>query len=157
MTTTAAVIACRRARRQREAQRRNNLGTWHNPQPMANSPHFYWMLPLGGSDAADFLESAARDPAPQLPLFGGPSAISKDAYQLLVSCATSKYDAVAASGESTCAICLAEFEGGDSCKHPPCAHRFHGRCLRQWFQKGNTECPVCRYDCRGGEDAAHSA
>ncbi|KAE8654494.1 zinc finger family protein [Hibiscus syriacus] len=45
--------------------------------------------------------------------------------------------------QDECAICLERFKAGESLVHPPCAHRFHSRCLVPWLQN-NAHCPCCR-------------
>ncbi|XP_022756502.1 probable E3 ubiquitin-protein ligase RHY1A [Durio zibethinus] len=48
-----------------------------------------------------------------------------------------------ASDQDECAICLERFKTGESLVHPPCAHRFHSRCLVPWLEN-NAHCPCCR-------------
>jgi hypothetical protein len=43
-----------------------------------------------------------------------------------------------------CGICLAAFADGDPLRVPPCGHRFHASCLRQWFNASGPSCPTCR-------------
>lgn len=48
-----------------------------------------------------------------------------------------------------CAVCLAEYEGGDHVKTlPGCGHVFHSDCVDQWLT-AKTSCPLCRADLRG--------
>lgn len=35
------------------------------------------------------------------------------------------------------------FQRGDALVELTCDHRFHDRCLREWFRENRT-CPVCR-------------
>ena len=48
--------------------------------------------------------------------------------------------------ESTCAICLSNFEPNDSICQLECTykHIFHRQCLDLWLQKQNESCPICR-------------
>jgi hypothetical protein len=65
--------------------------------------------------------------------------------------------AVALEGE-TCQICLDGFPEKSEVMRPPCLHKFHADCIREWFQKSNI-CPVCREDvnvmCRRNQAAMH--
>ena len=47
--------------------------------------------------------------------------------------------------DTTCAICLDEFEEGDICNstQPDCPHLFHKTCIVLWLEK-HSACPVCR-------------
>ncbi|RZC84808.1 hypothetical protein C5167_047590 [Papaver somniferum] len=46
--------------------------------------------------------------------------------------------------DTTCAICIADFEAKDALKSmPTCNHCFHASCLEQWLRV-NATCPVCR-------------
>ncbi|KAH0461219.1 hypothetical protein IEQ34_008794 [Dendrobium chrysotoxum] len=48
--------------------------------------------------------------------------------------------------ESTCPVCLSEFEDGEAVRFPPeCGHCFHVECIDMWFRWHST-CPVCRHD-----------
>ncbi|MFS7895949.1 putative transcription factor C2H2 family [Helianthus anomalus] len=42
-----------------------------------------------------------------------------------------------------CAICLQEFETGETCAGLECEHRYHLGCLEKWLQQRNN-CPICR-------------
>lgn len=48
---------------------------------------------------------------------------------------------LAASADDVCAICRDALASG--VKELPCAHLFHGECLRGWLEH-NTSCPTCR-------------
>jgi len=50
--------------------------------------------------------------------------------------------------DSSCGICLAEYEEKDIVswsKHPSCRHAFHQHCLLPWLMSHNT-CPNCRWN-----------
>mmetsp|Transcript_28838 Transcript_28838/g.87242 ORF Transcript_28838/g.87242 Transcript_28838/m.87242 type:complete len:121 (+) Transcript_28838:925-1287(+) len=50
---------------------------------------------------------------------------------------------VGASSQSTCMICLNDFEIGDNCRRLPCRHVFHGDCVDEWLRRC-TDCPICK-------------
>jgi hypothetical protein len=43
---------------------------------------------------------------------------------------------------ATCAICLCEFEVGESLRKLPCGHHFHQPCADEWLRR-NMRCPLC--------------
>ncbi|CAN6226866.1 unnamed protein product [Urochloa humidicola] len=46
--------------------------------------------------------------------------------------------------EPTCAVCLADFDDGETVRVlPECLHYFHAECIGTWLQ-GSTSCPMCR-------------
>ena len=49
--------------------------------------------------------------------------------------------------DETCAICLGDYEPGDSLRLLPCNHTFHLHCLTTWAQrkKHATRCPLCAH------------
>jgi hypothetical protein len=48
------------------------------------------------------------------------------------------------SGDAAqCAVCLADYESGDTLVTIPCFHRFHVDCLAPWL-KNCARCPVCK-------------
>lgn len=49
--------------------------------------------------------------------------------------------------DDKCAICLAEYEEGDSVKRLPCTHLFHSECVSKWL-KVNKICPCCKQSIR---------
>jgi len=50
-----------------------------------------------------------------------------------------------ASGETSCAVCLSEFEEGDGLRRLPCNHSFHRACIDKWLKR-NKVCPLCLQD-----------
>jgi len=51
------------------------------------------------------------------------------------------------SKQSTCAICIADYEPDDLLRVLPCGHNFHKDCIDQWF-KQSLLCPFCKKDIR---------
>ena len=45
-----------------------------------------------------------------------------------------------------CPVCLEELKRGVMMRELPCHHYLHSECLVGWFTKGNTVCPMCRYE-----------
>ncbi|GAX78646.1 hypothetical protein CEUSTIGMA_g6084.t1 [Chlamydomonas eustigma] len=49
----------------------------------------------------------------------------------------------AADSDTTCTICLIEYENGDILRQLPCKHEFHKDCIDSWMIFHHT-CPICR-------------
>lgn len=50
--------------------------------------------------------------------------------------------------DAECAICLLEYETGDSVvwsTRKVCKHAFHDECILVWLSKGKKRCPICRH------------
>lgn len=45
---------------------------------------------------------------------------------------------------TTCAVCLCDFEEGESAKKLPCGHHFHKCCIDRWLQRSK-RCPLCMH------------
>lgn len=45
--------------------------------------------------------------------------------------------------QTTCMICLEDFELGDKCRRLPCGHVFHEKCIDEWLKRC-TDCPICK-------------
>jgi len=54
-------------------------------------------------------------------------------------------DKDSSSVESSCAVCLSDFEGGDMLRRLPCGHAFHRGCIDKWLRR-NKVCPLCLQD-----------
>lgn len=50
--------------------------------------------------------------------------------------------------ESSCNVCLCNYEIEDDIALLPCNHYFHKNCIFNWLCKENVKCPICRKDCR---------
>eukprot|EP00928_Gymnodinium_smaydae_P042478 TRINITY_DN2859_c0_g1_i5.p1 TRINITY_DN2859_c0_g1~~TRINITY_DN2859_c0_g1_i5.p1 ORF type:complete len:556 (-),score=51.13 TRINITY_DN2859_c0_g1_i5:175-1842(-) len=44
-----------------------------------------------------------------------------------------------------CTICLEPLQSGESCRRPPCLHKFHDACICLWSQR-SSKCPLCNLD-----------
>eukprot|EP00708_Paratrimastix_pyriformis_P002828 GAFH01001586.1.p1 GENE.GAFH01001586.1~~GAFH01001586.1.p1 ORF type:complete len:368 (+),score=54.01 GAFH01001586.1:385-1488(+) len=51
--------------------------------------------------------------------------------------------------KATCAICLSDYEPGESLKILPCLHIFHQECIDHWLAS-NHVCPICKTSVRVG-------
>ena len=57
---------------------------------------------------------------------------------------TKTYDNTEQNGaNSSCNICLSEFDQGEKVRTLPCFHVFHASCIDNWLDR-KPECPVCR-------------
>jgi E3 ubiquitin-protein ligase RNF115/126 len=53
-------------------------------------------------------------------------------------------------GETTCNVCLYDFEKGNNVIKMPCEHVFHEECVLTWLKMHNT-CPVCRSELESND------
>lgn len=60
----------------------------------------------------------------------------------LVEYSAERFDGV---GETSCAVCLGDFERFDTLRRLPCGHHFHRACIDKWLKK-NKVCPLCLQD-----------
>lgn len=55
-----------------------------------------------------------------------------------------KFDGCASSsGQTSCVICMCNFENKQTLRLLPCSHEFHLKCIDKWL-KINQTCPICR-------------
>lgn len=47
--------------------------------------------------------------------------------------------------QTTCVVCMCDFEVRQSLRILPCSHEFHSKCVDKWL-KSNRTCPICRGD-----------
>jgi len=47
--------------------------------------------------------------------------------------------------QTSCAVCLSDFEGGEKLRVLPCGHKFHKACVDTWLRR-NKACPLCLHD-----------
>lgn len=51
----------------------------------------------------------------------------------------------AEESQTSCAVCLCDFDSGEKLRHLPCGHKFHKDCIDTWLRR-NKACPLCMYD-----------
>ena len=56
-----------------------------------------------------------------------------------------------------CAICIEEFQEGETLRVLPCSHQFHTECIVPWLTERQASCPLCKHEIVGvdGEVAMH--
>jgi E3 ubiquitin-protein ligase RNF38/44 len=47
--------------------------------------------------------------------------------------------------QTTCVVCMCDFEIRQTLRVLPCSHEFHSKCVDKWL-KTNRTCPICRGD-----------
>ena len=63
---------------------------------------------------------------------------------LVAQLPTSKYKKIPNEKETTCSICMSEYEEGEELKTLMCLHRFHTPCIEEWLGKSE-KCPLCQH------------
>lgn len=53
------------------------------------------------------------------------------------------------SDQTSCVVCMCDFEARQVLRVLPCGHEFHARCVDKWL-KNNRTCPICRGDASEG-------
>ncbi|XP_075732255.1 ring finger protein murashka isoform X2 [Rhipicephalus microplus] len=53
------------------------------------------------------------------------------------------------SEQTSCVVCMCDFEARQVLRVLPCGHEFHARCVDKWL-KNNRTCPICRGDAAEG-------
>merc|ERR1712087_305120 len=58
---------------------------------------------------------------------------------------------------SSCAVCLDDFQRGEELRLLPCEHAYHRHCIDPWLAKQSELCPMCKQsifmDARNGNGA----
>lgn len=57
--------------------------------------------------------------------------------------------------DQSCAVCLTNFEEGETLRALPCGHCFHDTCVDQWLLR-SAHCPTCRRPVAKGACALHT-
>ena len=52
------------------------------------------------------------------------------------------------NGETTCAICMNDFDENENVRLLQCGHYFHANCVDQWLERSES-CPLCRQSIVG--------
>jgi hypothetical protein len=74
------------------------------------------------------------------------SSLSDD--QIMLTLPATTFNRPRRQVESTCAICIGQYEHGDKVvwsSRNECVHAFHDDCILTWLSKGKKRCPVCRF------------
>lgn len=53
-----------------------------------------------------------------------------------------------ALGDAICAVCMVDYEDGDTVTTLPCPgnlHSFHAVCIRKWLGTYSKKCPICNF------------
>lgn len=51
--------------------------------------------------------------------------------------------------QTSCVVCMCDFEDRQTLRHLPCSHKFHAKCVDKWL-KTNSTCPICRGNATTG-------
>ena len=51
--------------------------------------------------------------------------------------------------QTSCVVCMCDFESRQLLRVLPCSHEFHAKCVDKWL-KANRTCPICRTDASEG-------
>ncbi|KAK3822654.1 MAG: hypothetical protein J3Q66DRAFT_329858 [Benniella sp.] len=51
-----------------------------------------------------------------------------------------------ADAQTSCSICLMEYEVGEQVRTLPCYHQYHASCIDPWLLNVTTLCPICKRD-----------
>ena len=47
-----------------------------------------------------------------------------------------------------CSTCMDSFTARCDVSITPCGHSFHTRCITNWLERGQSNCPQCRTNCQ---------
>ncbi|KAI5705631.1 hypothetical protein M8J75_000463 [Diaphorina citri] len=56
------------------------------------------------------------------------------------------------SDQTSCVVCMCDFETSQVLRGLPCSHEFHAKCVDKWL-KSNRTCPICRGDASNFSDS----
>ncbi|KAE9449282.1 hypothetical protein C3L33_18812, partial [Rhododendron williamsianum] len=115
----------------------------------------FWMVPgrppcTKQSKPIDSLATVIRfAEGPNQPSKDGPLPASKKSIEDMPTVKITEETDL--KSESSCAICLGEYEVGGEAKEMPCRHRYHSGCIEKWLGIHGS-CPVCRCEMPVEED-----
>merc|ERR1712187_570210 len=75
----------------------------------------------------------------------GPTALEGVAPEVVKTLPLVKFASEDGWCETSCSICLGDFEEGELLRELPCGHKFHGQCVDKWLEHHRT-CPLCIHD-----------
>lgn len=81
-------------------------------------------------------------PAADVTMFSGEQLMTEDQVLKLPSVNYGLRDEPA--HQTSCAICIEEYEEGDKLRELPCRHVFHTECIVPWLTERHTSCPLCK-------------
>eukprot|EP01117_Protostelium_nocturnum_P018695 TRINITY_DN7873_c0_g1_i1.p1 TRINITY_DN7873_c0_g1~~TRINITY_DN7873_c0_g1_i1.p1 ORF type:complete len:411 (+),score=104.44 TRINITY_DN7873_c0_g1_i1:151-1383(+) len=76
----------------------------------------------------------------------GGNAVSAATKSQIRSLKTQKYDPTKSNikaEDAVCAVCIENYEEGDTLRYLPCMHHFHSACVDTWLMRNKT-CPLCK-------------
>lgn len=53
---------------------------------------------------------------------------------------------IEAGNQTSCAICLEEYEQGEKLRQLACGHCFHHDCIKPWLTERSASCPLCKLE-----------
>lgn len=71
-----------------------------------------------------------------------PRGLTKSEFEQLLSYRYNA-DGRSSSDQTSCVICMCDFESKQLLRILPCSHEFHAKCVDKWL-KNNQTCPICR-------------
>ncbi|XP_052825957.1 E3 ubiquitin-protein ligase RNF38 [Octopus bimaculoides] len=67
------------------------------------------------------------------------------AYRFNAETRRANFDQTPCMDQTSCVICMCDFENRQLLRVLPCSHEFHAKCVDKWL-KTNRTCPICRAD-----------
>lgn len=72
-----------------------------------------------------------------------PRGLTKSEFEQLLSYRYNSEVRSSPSDQTSCVICMCDFENKQLLRILPCSHEFHAKCVDKWL-KTNQTCPICR-------------
>ena len=89
---------------------------------------------------------ARLGPSLRSELLTEPEVLRLPIYEYKTQSSTDGTDAEQGCQQTSCAICLEEFEEGEKLRQLPCQHYFHTDCIVPWLTERQPCCPLCKQD-----------